>query len=584
MSAPRRMRTLTSASSYSGEWDLLEDSKDVQRLWDQLPPAVDVPFARILRCHQVQRISQVTRTVQGFTHRLPLQAFEWSQFFDHRGRLVKEADFRLRVYHGGITGDLRQTAWRHLLYVYPPHLTSAERTVYLEDRRAEYFALRNAWKDQAERTHTVESLLTTIHNDVVRTDRTLEPFVQEDGPYLTALYNILVTFALNDAIISYVQGMNDLTSVLLRVFEGNEADTYIAFHSLMQCSKSLFTPDGLSLKSAHLKALLQRYDAVFYDYLCKTHSQDLFFTYRWLLLDMKREVDSVDVLRLFEVLWSTLPPPPHYTSDLHSHKNNAGASAVSDHEPSEAQSINADVAVMRKDDSAVPNIAVAVRDYPYSPTGDTWAVIDCLPSHVQENKASEVSPHHGHDPAAPVNAQDTTVLGASVESRPETILPVGSAGSSDWTVLSSPESEQRKITDSSEKSLGDSAAAAGTVVKTPLRSGPIAVTRKSDDKPDTPTGLEDLPAADAATPDPMYYGSPLTLFVCLAVMLEHRDKIMQGGVVEESIAIYFDHLRGHYDLGSILDKARSLLSVYVESDISSPVANRLLATEGDGDS
>lgn len=618
-----RQRVGRSFSSPSSDWDFLEDSKDVQRLWSQLPAAADVPFANILRWHRRQPRNQVTRRMHDLAQRLPLQSFEWSQYLDNDGRLVKEADFRLRVYHGGVSDDIRPTAWRHLLYVFPPHLTSDERILYLNQRRTDYFALRDAWKNQTERSETIQSLLGMIQNDVVRTDRMLACFSDDNSPYLASLYNILVTFSLNDPTVSYVQGMNDIASVLLRVFEGEEADTFIVFHSLMQCSKSLFTPDGLSLKCAHLKALLQRYDSVFFDYLCTTRSQDMFFCYRWLLLDMKREFDHGDVVRLFEVLWSTLPPPPHYLSGLQARKQ--ASPVVADSTVSEI-SVPSPTPHVRSDrsgsdpESKSAKVAITVLDFGGSSasSGGEWAVIDCVTDSVAESKAEEVT---AADAVDLEEAGEAISLSRSMETKPDASKPAIS--SSDWDVIDSNDDQK---TVGSERSAGAShdearngtggtkdaacnearAATGGPVTTVRMHSDPLPVVPRS---PRTPKRSDLLPvvpqspqtsehvvteqgseAASAvsgltsnepvasesfpmAVSESMYYGSPLTLFLCVAVMIEHRDLIMRGRIVEESIAIYFDRLRGRYDLSHMLDKARGLLASYAESDIRQPTSD-----------
>lgn len=57
-------------------------------------------------------------------------------------------------------------------------------------------------------------------------------------------------------------------------------------------------------------------DPDFYQY-CKAGADDLFFCYRWLLLELKREFAFDDALRMLEVTWSSLPPdPPEHEVEL----------------------------------------------------------------------------------------------------------------------------------------------------------------------------------------------------------------------------------------------------------------------------
>ena len=598
MSRPRSLRSISVPISGDG-WDLLEDSKDVVRLWRQLPSISDLPFARLLQWHQRQPMNQVTRTVHGLAQRLPLQGFEWSSYLDQRGRVVREADFRLRVFHGGVSGDLRPSAWRHILYVFPPHLTSDERETFLEKRRREYIELRNAWKN-TECTPSIRSLMSTIDNDVIRTDRRNECFRDDDSPYLKSLFNILMTFALNDPVVSYVQGLNDIVAILLQVYGGDEVDTYIAFHGFMRCSRSLFTPEGLALKSGHLMALLQRFDSVFYDYLCHTKSEDLFFTYRWLLLDLKREFDQVDVMRLFEVLWSTLPPPSQYLTSLHSPSPEAAAAPGSRGLSPEA------VVSVPPGQSAHGRSAgaeVTVREYGPA-SGDSWFVIDTLSPTVKESGVNEVSESRQRAISAVEEARDATNLSltqssvahhgqAAVAADPDYKDSPVTAGAtsvessrtpSDWDVVDSTEIEivgggRRHVQPAARVEVdGDDTLVDIDAAEADVAPAPITESIVHSDPIEMNTGHAAVGSTQEARPSSSSqvseeystYGSPLTMFVCLAILLEHRNAIMQDNLVQESIAIHFDKLRGRHDIGSILDKARTLLSDYVNSEVSTP--------------
>lgn len=55
---------------------------------------------------------------------------------------------------------------------------------------------------------------------------------------------------------------------------------------------------------------IQYYDPQFYAYLKSHQADDLLFTYRWLLLEMKREFALDDALRMLEVSWAALPALP----------------------------------------------------------------------------------------------------------------------------------------------------------------------------------------------------------------------------------------------------------------------------------
>ena len=99
-----------------------------------------------------------------------------------------------------------------------------------------------------------------------------------------------------------VQGMSDLASPLL-VIQKDEAQAYICFCSLMNCLRSNFSADGTAMMTQfrHLAELLQVHDVAFYEYLQSINAHDLFFCYRWLLLQLKREFPFEDALYMLEV-------------------------------------------------------------------------------------------------------------------------------------------------------------------------------------------------------------------------------------------------------------------------------------------
>ena len=96
--------------------------------------------------------------------------------------------------------------------------------------------------------------------------------------------------------------MSDLASPLL-VIQKDEAQAYICFCSLMNCLRSNFSADGTAMMTQfrHLAELLQVHDVAFYEYLQSINAHDLFFCYRWLLLQLKREFPFEDALYMLEV-------------------------------------------------------------------------------------------------------------------------------------------------------------------------------------------------------------------------------------------------------------------------------------------
>lgn len=102
--------------------------------------------------------------------------------------------------------------------------------------------------------------------------------------------------------------MSDLAAPLL-VTMIDEATTFWCFNALMSRMKVNFSSDGSAMmtKFEHLSQLLERWDPEFCKYLKDSGAGDMFFCYRWILLDLKREFTFNDALRLYEIIWSTLP-------------------------------------------------------------------------------------------------------------------------------------------------------------------------------------------------------------------------------------------------------------------------------------
>ena len=171
--------------------------------------------------------------------------------------------------------------------------------------------------------------------DVLRTDRTYPYFaVPDDDPHMDSLFNILTTYALTNPDTSYAQGMSDFAAPIVVVMD-DEALAYACFCALMTRNKSHFLLDGkaMTLKFEHLALLVQRMEPEFSNYLMEIGAEDLFFCYRWLLLDLKREFPFTDALSLMEVIWSSLTssggvglaPPKSFNSVGGQLRGNSGA-------------------------------------------------------------------------------------------------------------------------------------------------------------------------------------------------------------------------------------------------------------------
>ncbi|XP_061542894.1 TBC1 domain family member 25 [Phycodurus eques] len=244
----------------------------------------------------------------------PLSDTEFHSYLNGQGQLTRPEELRLRIYHGGVEPSLRKVVWRYLLNVYPDGLSGQERMDYMKRKTREYDQLKKEWTAHVSH-EDLEFIRGNVLKDVLRTDRAHPYYAgSEDSPHLTALTDLLTTFAITHPQISYCQGMSDIASPILAVMD-NEAHAYICFCGIMKRLEGNFRPDGhlMSIKFQHLKLLLQYSDYEFYSYLISCGADDLFFCYRWLLLELKREFAFDDALRMLEVTWSSLPPDPPET-------------------------------------------------------------------------------------------------------------------------------------------------------------------------------------------------------------------------------------------------------------------------------
>ena len=245
----------------------------------------------------------------------PMSDAEFHHFLDGVGVIIRHQEFRLCVYQGGIDQSLRRVVWRHLLNIYPEGMTGKERFDYLKRKSSEYYKLRDEWKvqfSQGKGSDEVKYVTNMVKKDVLRTDRTHSFYAgDDDNSNVLSLFNVLVTYALTHPTVSYCQGMSDIASPLL-VIQKDEAHTYACLCGLMARLKSNFLLEGevMNTKFQHLSLLLQHHDLEFYHYLKYHNAEDLFFCYRWLLLELKREFPFEDALLMLETMWSSLPPNP----------------------------------------------------------------------------------------------------------------------------------------------------------------------------------------------------------------------------------------------------------------------------------
>lgn len=628
------------------DWDIISP-KDVigsEQLFSERTRSLAsaaLPFTQSLLTQVGRTLSRVQ---QAFTwsygeeikpFKPPLSDAEFHSYLNGQGQLTRPEELRLRIYHGGVEPSLRKVVWRYLLNVYPDGLSGQERMDYMKRKTREYDQLKREWTARVS-GEDLDFIRGNVLKDVLRTDRAHPYYAgSEDSPHLTALTDLLTTFAITHPQISYCQGMSDIASPILAVMD-NEAHAFICFCGIMKRLEGNFRPDGqlMSVKFQHLKLLLQYSDPEFYSYLVSRGADDLFFCYRWLLLELKREFVFDDALRMLEITWSSLPPdPPETEVEL------LGPPLEADETPSRRDTVSTPQArlgdeeeqkdqqrrrhmlrpsrdqmssEMTREDSVAPGgtdlkatpferqTSFGEFKYYTARNEDSFEMeTDVAPPTRQSTVESEEdaveedtplirdtddSPplfptwKTGSSPSS--SASPSSWPGASPDSTPKSpdggeTLPktVAKALASSAQVLSftgiiSPTSARTATTSPSHtqnRSLLSSPIPSFGRGPSPSGGGP------SPNNPSSPGPVraESTGGKPCSLPPPQEFGkgNPFMLFLCLSILLEHRDHIIKNSLDYNELAMHFDRLVRRHNLSRVLQRAKALFADYLQSEV-----------------
>ncbi|XP_077185574.1 TBC1 domain family member 25 [Paroedura picta] len=537
------------------DWDIISPkdviSTDLLLVEKRSLAAAALPFTQSI-------LSQVGRTLSKVQQALswsygedvkpfkpPLSDSEFHTYLNHEGQLTKPAELRLRIFHGGVEPSLRKVVWRYLLNVYPDGLTGQERIDYMKRKTREYEQLKGEWRARAS-PEDLDFIRSNVLKDVLRTDRTHPYYAgSDDNPHLRALHELLTTYAVTHPQISYCQGMSDIASPILAVMD-NEAHAFICFCGIMKRLEGNFQVDGevMSVKFSHLKLLLRHSDPEFYSYLLSRGADDLFFCYRWLLLELKREFAFEDALRMLEVTWSSFPPdPPEKEVELVGPPARPGDSSQPvrrRHMLRPACSFEA--AGDQPCQGAVPEEKQLVKQSSFG----EFKYYSARNEDSSEDNPSLKSQHSAEDDDCS-GEQDPLIQSlpmAKSFSAPSLRAP--SPPSRDSASSSTNGNEEDSL---SEDEKGTSAA----------------------NSPSSPPGgsAAASPAASVSLPPPQEFGrgNPFVLFLCLAILLEHRDYIIKNDMDYNELAMHFDRLVRRHNLNKVLHRAKALFANYLQSEV-----------------
>lgn len=443
--------------------------------------------------------------------------------------------------------------------------------------------------------------------------------------------------------ISYCQGMSDIASPILAVMD-NEAHAFICFCGIMKRLEGNFRPDGqlMSIKFQHLKLLLQYSDPEFYSYLVSRGADDLFFCYRWLLLELKREFAFEDALRMLEITWSSLPPDPPETevdlfgSPLHFEeivscrdKDRLVQNFFEDEAQKEKQRRrhmlrpSRDESYVSKNDivgsgsrnegnCAIPQIDLpsnsserktSFADFNYysGQSEDSFDMDNQQPLGLLASESGIRLPRH----QSTVDSEDDLGERMPLIKNYENSLssPLIPAGQPIWKMSlsvspmasASPSGGPSWSSDSSLKSQAttNGEAFSRTVPKTLISSGGDVLcntgiyfstipTVKSIESPchshqslmSSPIltfgrGQSLTSTKPYSLPPPQEFGkgNPFMLFLCLSILLEHRDHIIKNCLDYNELAMHFDRLVRRHNLSRVLQRAKALFADYLQSEV-----------------
>lgn len=242
---------------------------------------------------------------------------------------------------------LRGVVWRLLLGYLPAETKTWE--AFVENKREEYAELSEKYRlpeltksslSYNEITPKIE-LAKAIKVDIKRTKQEVPFFSMiphipleesikqraliEDEKYdfvydstethRLAIARLLHVYANANDNLGYVQGMNEVASVIYYCFYNNssetlrvytESDTYFCFCHLMDELKDLYFKEreriatGVKRKVERVSRVLQRVDPEYWAYLASVKADMLLLTMRWIMLIFAQDLPLADTVRLWD--------------------------------------------------------------------------------------------------------------------------------------------------------------------------------------------------------------------------------------------------------------------------------------------
>ena len=212
-------------------------------------------------------------------------------------------DLGIHTFHSGIVPSQREALWPYLLAVYPLKTNPTAKMKIAFQLDIEYTACKYLWQSNPIKSKSITDL---IYKDIDRTDRYIPYFkVPNDHPHFVKLFNVTATYISTDIPDHrlYAQGFTDIVSIFVVIFE-SESLAFACLRKFMIDQISIFNPEtqAFPARCALLGSLIEILDPAFFRFLDANDSSNMLFTYRWFLLNLKREFTFEQSVRVFEMV------------------------------------------------------------------------------------------------------------------------------------------------------------------------------------------------------------------------------------------------------------------------------------------
>lgn len=242
----------------------------------------------------------------------PLSEVFWNAEKKENGQIHNPAFLKQAISRGGIVPSLRCEVWKYLLGLYDWNQTTEQLAEHRRRKSSEYYQMKAQWLSisvkQEQNFSGYRERKSQIEKDVIRTDRSMTYFAGEDNKNLMVLQDILMTYVMYNFDLGYVQGMSDLLAPIL-IVQQNEVDAFWCFVGFMNMLGSNFDIDqvGMYKQFSNLRTLLEFFNEDLFNYFETAQCDNMFFTFKWLLVWFRREFSYDDTLVLWESLWTGVP-------------------------------------------------------------------------------------------------------------------------------------------------------------------------------------------------------------------------------------------------------------------------------------